>query len=552
MKYIIIGGVAGGATAAARLRRIDEQSEIILLDKGSHISYANCGLPYYLGGVIPERDNLFVQNPHSFGERFNVKVRVEEEAIDIDTSAKVVTIKNRQGETYEETYDKLLLAPGAIPVLPPIPGVDNPGVFTLRTIADADALHQFIQDKKPSHATIVGGGLIGLEVAENLTLLGIKVLLVEREAQVLPMYDEEIVAPIHAKLKKQGIELRLCTSVVNISQETNDLVVQCEKGEAVHTNLVLFAVGIKPQSSLAKKAKLALGARGGIRVNSFLQTSAEDVYAVGDAIEYPHPLTGEPWHCFLAGPANRQARIAADNMAVGNKITYEGSIGTSIAKVFDTNIALTGLSEKQLVKQGIPYLTSTSHSASHAGYYPGSSMITTKLLFSPDEGKLLGAQCIGKEGVDKRIDQFALAIKLGASVEDLTKVEQAYAPPFSAAKDPVAIAGYVASNVQKGFMPNVTADKLHEIQKEGGIVVDVRSEKEFSHGAIPGAINIPLETLRDRVGELPKDRPIIVHCAIGMRGYLALRILEGNGYRNVFNLAGGYRTYSAFPHPTEK
>lgn len=548
MKYIVIGGVAGGATAAARLRRVDEKSEIILLDKGSHISYANCGLPYYLGGVIPERDNLFVQNPHSFGERFNVDVRVEEEVISIDVDKKEVSIQSSLGNTYQESYDKLLLAPGATPVLPPIPGTDLPGVFTLRTINDADSIHQFLVEKKPSHATVVGGGLIGLETAENLRHLGIEVSLIERETQVLANYDIELITPVHAKLKKKGIALHLGYSVTSLSKEGERLTVKCDKGEDITTDFVLFAVGIKPQSELARKANLALGAKGGIRVNEYLQTSQQDIYAVGDAIEYPHPLSGEPWHCFLAGPANRQARIAADNMALGNKTTYEGSIGTGIAKIFDMQVASTGLSEKQLLRLSMPYLTSTSHSASHAGYYPGSSMITTKLLFSPDDGKLLGAQCVGKDGVDKRIDQLALAIKLGATVEDLMRLEHAYAPPFSSAKDPIAIAGYVASNVLKGFMPVVTVDKLAAIQANGGIVLDVRSEMEFSHGAIPGAINIPLEELRARINDLPKDKTIVVHCAIGMRGYLALRILKGNGFHDVRNLTGGYRSYSAFPN----
>lgn len=548
MKYLIIGGVAGGATAAARLRRVDEKSEIILIEKGSHISFANCGLPYYLGGVIAERDNLFVQNPRSFSKRFNIDVRVEEEVISVDTTNKKVSIKRLDGTSYQESYDKLLLALGATPIIPPMEGTDLAEVFTLRSMADTDRLQEFIATKKPTRAVIVGGGFIGLEMVENLSNIGINITLIEKENQVLSMMDAEMVTPIHAKLKKMGVELKFSSSVKRITKEGESLFVETETGEKIPTDFLMLSIGVKPNTSLAKKMGLSLGGKEAISVNNYLQTSAKDVYAVGDAIEYPHPITGKPWNSTLAGPANRQARIAADNIAFGNKLTYEGSIGTAIAKVFDNVVAFTGLSEKHLKQEKIPYLSSITHSASHASYYPGSSMITTKLLFAPSDGKLLGAEIVGKEGVDKRIDILATILKLGGTVRDLTLIEQAYAPPFSSAKDPVAMAGYVASNILDGTMPIISVEDLQYSSPEEELVIDVRSQDEHSHGAIEGAINIPLEELREKVSELPKDKPIVVHCAIGLRGYLALRILKGNGFENVRNLSGGYRSYKAFPH----
>lgn len=553
MKYVIIGGVAGGATAAARLRRIDEQAEIILLEKGKYISYANCGLPYYIGGVIAEREKLLVQTPASFGKRFRIDVRVENEVIAIDPEKKTLTIRKADGKEYEETYNKLLLSPGANPVKPPLEGIDSEGIFTLRNVEDTDRIKAYITDKQVKRAVVVGAGFIGLEMAENLHHAGVAVSVVEMGNQVMAPIDFSMAAPIHQHLIEKGVSLYLEEGVTRFRRTEEGITVFLKSGKTIPADMVLLSIGVRPATALAQQAGLELGETGGIRVDEYLETSAKDIYAVGDAIEYPHPLTGKPWLNYLANPANRQGRIVADNMALGNTTSYEGAIGTSIAKVFDMTVASTGLAAKRLKQWGMEYQSSVTHSASHAGYYPDALPLTLKLTFHPKTGKLYGAQCVGYEGVDKRIDQIAGLIKHGGTVYDLMETEHTYAPPFSSAKDPIAIAGYVASNIISGAMPVISWRELVE-KKDEVMLIDTRTPEEFSFGTIPGAVNIPLDEMRDRLSEIPADRPVVLFCAVGLRGYLAQRILIGRGYRNTANLIGGYKTYSTavapIPAPT--
>ena len=553
MKYVIIGGVAGGATAAARLRRIDEQAEIILLEKGKYISYANCGLPYYIGGVIAEREKLLVQTPASFGKRFRIDVRVENEVIAIDPEKKTLTIRKADGKEYEETYDKLLLSPGANPVKPPLEGIDSEGIFTLRNVEDTDRIKAYITDKQVKRAVVVGAGFIGLEMAENLHHAGVAVSVVEMGNQVMAPIDFSMAAPIHQHLIEKGVSLYLEEGVTRFRRTEEGITVFLKSGKSIPADMVLLSIGVRPATVLAQQAGLELGETGGIRVDEHLETSVKDIYAVGDAIEYPHPLTGKPWLNYLANPANRQGRIVADNMALGNTTSYEGAIGTSIAKVFDMTVASTGLAAKRLKQWGMEYQSSVTHSASHAGYYPDALPLTLKLTFHPKTGKLYGAQCVGYEGVDKRIDPIAGLIKHGGNVYDLMETEHTYAPPFSSAKDPIAIAGYVASNIISGAMPVISWRELAE-KKDEVMLIDTRTPEEFSFGTIPGAVNIPLDEMRDRLSEIPADKPVVLFCAVGLRGYLAQRILIGRGYRNTANLIGGYKTYSTavapIPAPT--
>ncbi|WP_373733914.1 FAD-dependent oxidoreductase [Bacteroides heparinolyticus] len=553
MKYVIVGGVAGGATAAARLRRVDETADILLLEKGPHISYANCGLPYYIGGVIAERDKLLVQTPEAFGKRFRIDVRVKNEVFAINAKAKTLTIRNADGKEYEEAYDKLLLSPGANPVKPPLEGIDSEGIFTLRNVEDTDRIKAYVTGKQVKRAVVVGAGFIGLEMAENLHHAGIAVSVVEMGNQVMAPIDFSMAAHIHQHLIQKGVSLYLEEGVTHFQRTEQGIIVYLKSGKTIAADMVLLSIGVRPATALAQQAGLKLGETGGIWVDEHLETSEKDIYAVGDAIEYPHPLTGKPWLNYLANPANRQGRIVADNMALGNTVSYEGAIGTSIAKVFDMTVASTGLAAKRLKQWGMEYQSSVTHSSSHAGYYPNALPITLKLTFHPRTGKLYGAQCVGYEGVDKRIDQIAGLIKRGATVYDLMETEHAYAPPFSSAKDPVAIAGYVASNIVGGAMPAISWRELLE-KKEQVVLVDTRTAEEFSFGTIPGALNIPLDEMRERLAEIPADKPVVLFCAVGLRGYLAQRILMGRGYRDVRNLMGGYKTFSTavapLPAPT--
>lgn len=545
MKYVIVGGVAGGATAAARIRRNTEKADIILFERGDYISYANCGLPYYIGNVITERERLFVQTPEAFGKRFRVDVRTRSEVTEVNLQKKTVTVRTSDGDTYVEAYDKLLLSPGASPVRPPLPGIESEGIFTLRNVSDTDRIKTYMQQHAVKRAVIVGGGFIGLEMAENLHHAGAEVAVVEMADQVMGPVDYSMAALVHEHLLQEGVKLYLKQAVESFEPGRNGITVRFQSGISLDADLVLLSIGVRPETSLAQKAGLKIGEARGIWVDEYLQTSDASVYAVGDAIEYPHPITGKPWLNYLAGPANRQARIVADNMVFGNKVKYEGAVGTSIAKVFDQTVASTGLAAKRLKQMNVPYLSATIHSASHAGYYPGSSQTDIKIVFSPTDGRLYGAQIVGYEGVDKRIDAYALVIKHHGTVYDLMEVEHAYAPPFSSAKDPVAVSGYVAGNILCGKMTPLYWRELRDADLTKVTLVDVRTADEYALGHIDGALNIPLDDLRERIGEIPSDRPVYVYCGVGLRGYLASNILKENGYGDVRNLIGGIKTYKA-------
>lgn len=545
MKYLIVGGVAGGATAAARIRRNTEEAEIILLEKGEYISYANCGLPYYIGGVIAEREKLFVQTPQAFGKRFNIDVRIQSEAIAIHPAEKTVDIRTSEGKTYTETYDKLLLSPGASPVRPPLPGIDHEGIFTLRNVNDTDAIKHYLQQHSVKRAVIIGGGFIGLEMAENLQEAGAEMAVVEMANQVMAPIDFSMASLVHEHLLQKGVRLYLEQAVASFRRTADGLEVIFQSGESLPADMVLLSIGVRPNTALASQAGLELGEMRGIRVDDYLQTSDEHIYAVGDAIEFRHLLTGKPWLNYLAGPANRQARIVADNMVFGNQVKYEGAIGTSIAKVFDMTVAATGLPAKRLKQAGMEYLSATIHPATHAGYYPDALSMSVKITFSPADGKLLGAQIVGYNGVDKRIDEFSQVIKHQGTIYDLMALEQAYAPPFSSAKDPVAVAGYVAGNILSGKMNPLYWRELKEADVSKVTLVDVRTPDEFALGALAGAINIPLDDMRRRMEEIPHDKPVYLYCGVGLRGYLASNILLQNGYREVKNLIGGLKLYKA-------
>lgn len=545
MKHLIIGGVAGGATAAARIRRVSESDDIVLFEKGEYISYANCGLPYYIGGTIADRDRLFVQTPEAFGRRFNIDVRVRSEVLSIDKEAKKVKVKSPDGSIYEESYDKLLMSPGAMPLIPPLPGIGSEGIFTLRNVADTDAVKSYMKEHAVRRTAIVGAGFIGLEMAENLHEAGVEVAIVEMADQVMTPVDYSMAAIVHQHLQQKDVRLYLKTAVSAFEKKENGISVMFRSGEKIEVDLVILSIGVRPVVSLAVEAGLEIGPRGGIKVNEYLRTSDSSIYAVGDAIEYPHPVDGRPWLNYLAGPANRQARIVADNMVFGDKVRYEGSIGTSIAKVFDLTVAAAGMSAKRLKESGIDYRSITIHPNSHAGYYPGAASMTVKLLFSPADGRLFGAQIVGYDGVDKRIDLIAQVIKNGGVVSDLVRTEHAYAPPYSSAKDPVALAGYVAENVLSGRMTPIYWREVRDMDRSAVTLVDVRTPEEFAAGAVEGAINIPLDSMRQSLDRIPADKPVVVYCAVGLRGYLASNILRQHGFKDVRNLIGGLKTYRA-------
>ncbi len=545
MKYLIVGGVAGGATTAARLRRLDEHSQIILFERGPHISYANCGLPYYIGDTITDRNNLLIQTPHSFTSRFNVDVRILSEVISIQPSDKSVTVRNLEnGTTYKETYDKLVLSPGAEPVKPPLPGVNLEGIFTLRNVTDTDTIKRFIDEKHPAHAVVVGAGFIGLEMAENLHQLGMKVTIVEMAEQVMTPLDYSMAALVHQHLKTKNVEFYLDSAVSAFSRLDNSLLVTLKSSKTIPADLVILSIGVRPDSHLAREAGLEIGATGGIVVNSYLQTSDPDIYALGDAIEFLNPITNNRMISYLAGPANKQGRIVADNLVKGPVKQYTGSINTAIAKVFDVTVASTGASGKLLNKMGIPHIDSTIHASSHAGYYPGALPMSIKISFSPEDGLLLGAQIVGYEGVDKRIDLFSRAIQSGETVYDLTTIEHAYAPPYSSAKDPVNVAGMVAENILDGTVRIISWRDIPQAQEMGACLLDVRTPDEYELGTIESAINIPLDELRNHIKELPADQKIIVFCGVGLRAHVACRILMQHGFNEVYNLSGGLKTYN--------
>ena len=552
MNYLIIGGVAGGATVAARLRRMDEKANIILFERGKYVSYANCGLPYYIGDTINNREKLFVQTAKGFTDRFRIDIRTEQEVTAIRPDKKEVEIKNLStGETYTETYDKLVLSPGAEPLRPSIEGIGSKKIFTLRNVPDTDTIKNYVNTENPKRAIVVGGGFIGLEMAENLHDLGIQVDVVEMANQVMAPLDFSMAAIVHRQLTDKGVGLHLEDGVSRFEEKDGGVTVHLRSGKQIATDMVLLSIGVRPETKLAKDAGLAIGERGGITVNDYMQTSDANIYALGDAVEVRHLVTGQPALIPLAGPANKQGRIVADNIVFGNKEKYPGSIGTSIAKVFDLTVAAAGANAKLLQRNNIPYISSYTHGASHAGYYPGAVPLSIKILFAPENGKLLGAQIVGFNGVDKRIEMLAQVIQRGGTVHDLAELEHAYAPPYSSAKDPVNMAGFVAENILNKKSRIIQWRELAELPADT-IRIDVRTHDEYKLGTIPGFINIPVDELREHLDELPKEKPIVVTCAVGLRGYLAYRILVQNGFKHVRNLSGGYKTWSEATAPIKE
>ena len=542
MKILIVGGVAGGATAATRLRRLSEENEVIIFEKGQYVSFANCGLPYHIGGTIHKRDALLLQTPESLNERYNLDVRVFSEVLSINTTEKKVTVKNLQSEEiYAESYDKLLLSPGAEPIKPPFEGINSDKIYTLRNIPDMDKIVE--KTKNAQNFVVVGGGFIGLEVAENLIEAGKSVKLVELGNQVMAPVDFDIASFVHEKAKQKNLELLLNVGVEKFNDKGETIEVFLNDGTSVETDVVILAIGVKPETKLAVDAGLEIGETRGILVNEFLQTSNPDIYAVGDAIEVAHFINNKKVLIPLAWPANRQGRIVADNIVLGNQYKYSGSLGSSILKFFELSVASTGLNEKTLKKIGIPYKTAIVTRGHHAGYYPGAKNMVLKLIFD-ENGKIFGAQAVGEAGVDKRIDVIATAIKGNLTVYDLPEIEITYAPPYNSAKDPVNIAGYTAENILKGDLEMVNYDDFWDFVKENNaVILDVRTSKEFTGGAIEGAININVDDLRENLQNLDKNKVYAIYCQVGLRGYLANRIMRNNGFRAV-NLNGGYNLWA--------
>ena len=543
-RVLIVGGVAGGASAAARARRLSEEAEIILFERGSHISFANCGLPYHIGGAIPDREKLFVQTPEAMHNRFRIDVRTKTEVISINPKKKEVTVRDlSEDKEYTERYDVLILSPGAEPNRPDIPGGDSGRVLTLRSINDMDAIINVLKENKPERAVVVGAGYIGLEVTEALSEKGIKVSLVELAPQVMITADAEMTAPIKQQLSLYGVDLRLNSSITTIREEKEGCSVVLSTGETLKCGIVILSVGVKPEVQLAEKAGIKIGERGGIVVDEYMRTSVPDIYAVGDAVEVTDFIGGFQTLIPLAGPANRQGRIAVDNI-FGYRNAYQKTQGTAICKVFDMTIAMTGMNERSLKRSGISYEKIYIHPANHAAYYPGSSPISLKLLFDPENGKILGAQAVGQDGVDKRIDVLATALRAGLTVYDLEHLELTYAPPYGSAKDPVNYAGFVAANILRGDAKICHYEDVTNLDKNQ-FLLDVRTAAEVEAGTIPGAHNIPIDELRERLDELPKHKEILIICHVGIRGYLSYRILSQNGYK-CRNLSGGHKTYLAF------
>lgn len=543
MKTIIIGGVAGGASAAARLRRLDETAEIVILERGEFVSFANCGLPYYIGGAITSREDLTLQTPQSFKARFDIDVRVCHEAVQINPEARTVTVKNlRTGETYEESYDNLILSPGAEPIKPDIQGADSDIVFTLRNIPDTLKIKNYMDTAKPKSAAVIGGGYIGVEMAENLAQAGLDVSVVELAGHLIASLDFDMAADVHRYIKKKGIALYLNNGVTAIRDHT----VVLQKGE-IPADMVILSVGVRPETALAKACGIHLNARGSIVVDGRMRTNLPHIYAVGDAVEVKDFITGNPAFIPLAGPANKQGRIAADNIA-GDSSAYTGTQGSAVLKLFDMTVATTGLNEKSAKAAGIAYDKTYTYSGSHASYYPGGSNMSVKVLWDKATHKLLGAQIVGFDGVDKRMDVLATAIRFGAKVTDLANLELCYAPPFGSAKDPVNMVGFVAQNVVGGKVKQFFWHDVEALPRDGSVtLLDVRTKAEVARGRIDGFIHIPLDSLRENLDQLPKDKPVYVHCHSGLRSYIACRILAGNGY-DCYNLAGGWRLYESVIH----
>ena len=544
MKIVIVGGVAGGATAAARIRRLDEQAEIIVFERTGFISYANCGLPYYIGDVIQNKADLTLQTPESFWKRFRIKMKVQHEVVAIHPEQKSVSVRNLvTGETFEEGYDKLLLSPGAKALIPELPGVDSKKIFTLRTVEDTFAIKDFVTQHKPRSAVMVGGGFIGVELAENLRELGLAVTIVQRPPQLLSPFDADMAAFIHNQMRKNGIKLALGASVTGFQEDAEGISVLLKDGNPIHGDMVVLAIGVTPESHLAQDAGLALGIKGSILVNDRMETSIKDIYAVGDAVQVKHAVTGTDTLIPLAGPANKQGRIAADNICGGDS-RYHGSQGSSIIKLFDMTAATTGINETHARKAGLSVDTVILSPMSHAGYYPGGKIMTMKVVFEKESYRLLGAQIVGYDGVDKRIDVLATAIHAGMKATDLKELDLAYAPPYSSAKDPVNMAGFMVENISKGLKQWHLSDLERLLQDESVTLLDTRTPKEFSQGHVEGFTNIPVDELRERIEEVPVGKPVYVICQSGLRSYIATRILEGFGYE-AYNFAGGYRFYQA-------
>lgn len=545
MKILIIGGVAGGATAAARLRRMDENAQIILFERGEYVSYANCGLPYYIGGTISERDRLFVQTVDGFINRFNIDIRVRSEVTSVDLKDKTVKVHDiAANRDYTESYDKLIISTGAEPIKPPMPGIEDSRIFSLRNVPDMDKIKSYINQHKPRRAVVIGGGFIGLEMVENLHDAGLDITLIEKSNQVMAPIDFSMASIVHRHLIQKNVSLLLEEGVAKFESIEDGINVVLESGGSVTADMVILSIGVRPEVKLAKDAGLQLGSMGGIKVDDYMQTSDTSVYALGDATEVFNPIINKHALVPLAGPANKQARIVADNILEGNKYTYKGTIGTSIAKVFDLTVAAAGASSKLLNREKIEHISSYTHGSSHAGYYPEALPLSIKIIFSPEDGRLLGAQVVGYDGVDKRIDLFAQVIKNGGTIYDLQEIEHAYAPPYSSAKDPVNMAGFVAENILKRKVNIIQWRDIPSIDKTKAMIIDSRTKEEYDFGHIEGAINIPVDEIRSRLNEMPRDKKIIVYCAVGLRGYIASRILMQHGYNDVYNLSGGYRTYS--------
>lgn len=545
MKVVIIGGVAGGASAAARLRRLDERAEIIVFERSGFVSYANCGLPYYIGGTIAEKRELTLQTPESFWNRFRIRVKTKHEVLAIDPAAKTVTVKDLStGKTFTESYDKLVLSPGAMPTRPPLPGIDSERVFSLRTVEDTLRIHDYVRREKPQSAVLVGGGYIGIEVAENLRELGLDVTIVQRPKQLMNTLDYDMATFVHAKLREKGIRLELGRSVSGFEERDGQILTLIDGQDPLPADLVLLAIGVTPDSGLAKQTGLALGIKGSIVVNDRMETSVPDIYAVGDAVQVKHAVTGQDALIALAGPANKQGRIAADNIC-GLDSRYRGSQGSSIIKVFDLTVASTGLAEKAAASAGIDADCVVLSPGSHASYYPGARPMTMKVVFEKQTFRLLGAQIAGGEGVDKRIDVLAVALHAGMRADELKDLDLAYAPPYSSAKDPVNMAGFMVENLKRGLVKQWHWDEEPSLARDGSItLLDVRTSAEYERGHIDGFRNIPVDELRERLGELDRDKPLYVICQSGLRSYIACRILAQEGF-DCRNFSGGYRFYAA-------
>jgi len=553
MKVVIIGGVAGGATAAARIRRLDENADIVVFEKTGYISYANCGLPYYIGGVIEDEAELTLQTPASFWQRFRIDMRVNHEVIKIDSDRKTVEVRNLiSGDVFEESYDKLLISTGASPVKPELPGMDDERFLSLRTVEDTFKIRKYVDDNKPKSAVIIGGGFIGVEVAENLREMGMDVTIVQRPDQLMNPFDRDMASFIHGEMRRHGVELKLGRNVEGFERSAvgkedsgyEMIKVLLDDGSYINTDMVVLAIGVVPDSRIAKEVGIETGIKGSIVVNDRMETSKPDIYAVGDAVEVKHFITGQKALISLAGPANKQGRIAADNICGGDSV-FKGSQGSSVIKIFDMTAASTGINEKTAKAQGIDYDKVYLAPMSHAGYYPGGSIMSMKVIFEKGTYKLLGAQITGYEGVDKRIDVLATAMHAGLSAFCLKDLDLAYAPPYSSAKDPVNMAGFMIDNIAEGRLKQFFWDEADSLPRDGSVVLlDCRTPEEYSYGHMEGFINIPVDELRSRIDELPKGKPVYVHCQSGLRSYIGCRILEGNGF-DCYNLSGGYRLYEA-------